>query len=107
MRPDPEPPKSVIPHVQVRDDFLTAFQPAQSETNRSAVDSLFGSESLTGHRAVDSLFSINDIFDPDTLKQTDVNAVTPEKTKSALGKSKTWWLSGTSNKKNLPNLNLR
>jgi hypothetical protein len=87
--------KRVVPRVQVRDDFLTSFQPAKSQTKRSAVDALFGSDSLMGGSAVDSMFSVNDIFNPDTLKQVDH---VPEKAKSALGKSKTWWLSGNKDK---------
>lgn len=93
--PISEPTKRVVPRVQVRDDFLTSLQPIKSDTKRSAVDSLFGLDSMMGGSAVDSMFSVNDIFNPDTLKQIDV---VPEKAKSALGKSKTWWLSGNKDK---------
>ena len=79
----------VAPRIQVRDDFLSSIQPAKSST----VDSLFGDsflgQSQSHYGSVDNMFSLDDIFNPDTLKQVDV---APEKPKSALGKSKSWWL---------------
>lgn len=81
----------IVPRVQVRDDFLSSLQPAKSSTVDSLFgDSFFGQSQHRNHGSVDNMFSLDDIFNPDTLKQVDV---APEKPKSALGKSKSWWLS--------------
>jgi hypothetical protein len=65
----------------VQDDFLHSFAPEQFK------------QAPRSNSAVDQIFSINDIFQPETLQKP---LVTKEKEKPLAGKSKSWWLSGKS-----------
>jgi len=86
----------VVPRVQVRDDFLSSIQPANAIVDSLFGDSFLGQSQNRDEGSVDNMFSLDDIFNPDTLKQVDV---VPEKPKSALGKSKSWWLSAPAKEK--------